>query len=66
MKTFEHPATDSASFVKTDYVITSVTVETLGSIHDRVTIFNRGGNAGHIFVKAGDGETIAHRLLGSI
>ena len=40
------------------FVVSSVRLETNGH-HDRVTIWNRGGNAGTLTVKAGDGQVIA-------
>jgi len=34
--------------------------------HDRVTVFNRGANAGHLTVKKGDGERLARRIVGGL
>jgi len=43
-------------------IISSVVVSP-GPVHDRITIFNRGGLAGEITVEAGDGPTIEEALL---
>ena len=45
-------------------LVTSVMVN-FGDMHDTVRIWNRGGLAGELTVKAGDGEIMAKRLMGS-
>lgn len=45
-----------------DSLITSVRVHTTPS-HDRVSVWNRGGNAGTMTVQRHDGERVAMRLL---
>jgi hypothetical protein len=44
------------------FVVSSVRVETNG-VHDRVTVWNRGGNAGTLMLRAGDGEVYARALM---
>ena len=44
------------------FVVSSVRLETNGH-HDRVTIWNRGGNAGTLTVRAGDGQVIARAAM---
>ena len=51
-----------ATVSATGFVVSSVRLETNGH-HDRVTIWNRGGNAGTLTVKAGDGETYRRALM---
>ena len=44
------------------FVVSSVRVETNG-VHDRVTVWNRGGNAGTLMLRAGDGDVYARALM---
>jgi len=51
-------------FVASRYPVTSVRVERVpDGEHERVTVFNRSASAGSLIVRAGDGATIAERLL---
>lgn len=43
-------------------VVTSIRVEPRVGAHDRITLWNRGGNAGTLHVIAGDGMIIANLL----
>lgn len=58
--TFERVAHDSRP--RNQVLISCVRVEQ-GPGHDRVTVFNRGGNSGTLTVTKGDGATIARTLL---
>lgn len=60
--TYSHDRSEEPGFVRSDYVVTSVRVRPSGK-HDRVSIWNRGGLSGEVVVDAGDGVTIAKRLL---
>ena len=44
------------------FVVSSVRVETNGH-HDTVTVWNRGGLAGTLTVKVGDGETLRRAIM---
>ena len=45
-------------------IVTFVRVERNGGPHARITVWNRGGNAGVLTVEQKDAEQIAGRLLG--
>ena len=60
MTTYRIP--DYATESPTGVIVSSVRIESNGH-HDRVTIWNRGGNAGTLTVKAGDGKMIARWLM---
>jgi hypothetical protein len=53
---------ESPDFVRTDHMITAVRVTSTGG-DDRVVIYNRGANAGHLFLRKGDGAAFAKKLL---
>lgn len=53
---------NDAGTVRTDYVVTSVLVTSSGD-DDRVVVYNRGANAGHLFLRKGDGAAFAKKLL---
>lgn len=52
-----------ASEVPRNQVLVSRVRVEPGPGHDRVTVFNRGGNAGTLTVARGDGVTIARSLI---
>lgn len=62
---FKHPHRDLPTTVRSDLPITTVRVEEAPG-HDYVHVWNRGGKAGELVVKKGDGIHIAHLLLPSL
>lgn len=60
---FKYPLRDHPYTARGDLLVTSVRIEH-GPGHDEVHIWNRGGKAGTLTVKKGDGIEIARRLIG--
>lgn len=62
---YQHPDLDAPETVRSSILVTTVEVEhSFG--HDFVSIWNRGGMAGQICVKNGDGPDIARRLFADV
>lgn len=60
---FETEDLNDPQTVRSDIIATSVRIEE-GPGHDRVTLWNRGGNSGTLTVKKGDGIEVGTRLFG--
>jgi len=56
-------AHDGDAAISSHFLVSSIRVE-VGSGHDRVSVWNRGGKAGDLVLVTGDGVAFAIRLLG--